>query len=61
MWSFAAVALMLVLKSPRMCQAGGAGGFILVNASANQGLALDPYLVPGVHLEYNATALFHGR
>ncbi len=36
--------------------AGGAGGFILVNASNNQGLAYDSYVIPGVHLEYNATS-----
>ena len=36
---------------------GGAGGFILVNAADNQGLALDSHWVPGVHLERNATAL----
>ena len=37
-------------------KAGGAGGFILVNAADNQGLSLDPHWVPGVHLERNATA-----
>ena len=36
--------------------AGGAGGFILVNSAPNQGLALDRYPIPGVHLEYNATS-----
>ncbi|MCC7359651.1 MAG: S8 family serine peptidase [Anaerolineales bacterium] len=35
---------------------GGAGGYVLVNASANQGLALDAHWLPAVHLEYNATA-----
>jgi uncharacterized repeat protein (TIGR01451 family) len=35
---------------------GGAGGYVLVNAAANQGLALDPHWLPAVHLEYNATA-----
>jgi hypothetical protein len=34
---------------------GGAGGFVLVNAFADQGLALDQFALPGVHLEYNAT------
>lgn len=35
---------------------GGAGGFVLVNATANQGLALDTFIIPGVHLEQNATS-----
>ncbi len=35
---------------------GGAGGYVLVNAAANQGLALDAHWLPALHLEFNATA-----
>jgi uncharacterized repeat protein (TIGR01451 family) len=35
--------------------AGGAGGYILVNANDNEGLAHDAHVLPAIHLEKNAT------